>query len=119
MHIQNITPEAKMTKLLLVLSKDPYTTETPDLVLDIGLNAREKGNDVALYLIEDGVTAARNGEFGKRLTAAQDKGIKVFADDKAVLSRSLTGKMVGGIETKEIGTLLDFIMDDYDRVAWF
>ena len=47
-----------MTNLLLVLSKDPYTTETPDLVLDIGLNAKEKGNDVAFYLIEDGITAA-------------------------------------------------------------
>ncbi len=32
-----------MTTLLMVLSKDPYTTETPDLVLDIGLNAKEKG----------------------------------------------------------------------------
>ncbi len=108
-----------MTKLLLVLSKDPYTTETPDLVLDIGLNAKEKGNEVALYLVEDGVTAARNGEFGKRLTSAHKKGIRIYADDKAVLSRSLTGKMVGGVEIKEIGTLLDFIMDDYDRVAWF
>ncbi len=108
-----------MTSLLLVLSKDPYTTETPDIVLDIGINAKEKGNEVALYLIEDGVTAARNGEFGKKLTAANKKGIKIYADDKAVLSRSLTGKMVSGVEIKEIGTLLDFIMDDYDRVAWF
>lgn len=57
-----------MTSLLLVLSKDPYTTETPDLVLDIGQNAKEKGNAVALYLVEDGVTAARNGEFGKKLS---------------------------------------------------
>ncbi|MDP3103808.1 MAG: DsrE family protein [Candidatus Methanoperedens sp.] len=108
-----------MRKLLLVLSKDPYTTETPDLVLDIGLNAKEKGNEVALYLIEDGVTAARNGEFGKRLTAAHKKGIKIYADDKAVLSRSLTGKMVGGVEIKEIGALLDFIMNDFDSVTWF
>ena len=108
-----------MTKLLLVLSKDPYTTETPDLVLDIGGSAKEKGNEVALYLVEDGVTAARNGEFGKKLTSAHNKGIKIYADDKAVLSRSLTGKMVSGVEIKEIGTLLDLIMNDYDRVAWF
>ncbi len=108
-----------MTKLLLVLSKDPYTTEIPDLVLDIGQNAKEKGNEVALYLVEDGVTAARNGEFGKRLTSAHKKGIKIYADDKAVLSRSLTDKMVGSVEIKEISTLLDFIMNDYDRVTWF
>jgi predicted peroxiredoxin len=108
-----------MTSLLLVLSKDPYTTEIPDLVLDIGLDAKEKGNDVAMYLVEDGITAARDGEFGKKLASAQEKGIKIFADDKAVLSRSLTGKLIGGVEIKEIGTLLDFIMEDYDRTAWF
>lgn len=107
-----------MTNLLLVLSKDPYTTETPELVLDIGRNAREKGNDVSLYLIEDGITAARKSEFGNKLAAAQKKGIKIFADDKAVLSRSLTGKLIEDVEIKEISTLLDFIME-YERVAWF
>lgn len=107
-----------MTKLLMVLSKDPYTTETPDIVLDIGLNAKEKGNEVSLYLIEDGVTAARKSEFGNKLAAAQKKGIKLYADDKAVLSRALANKLVGGVEIKEIGTLLEFIMG-YDRVVWF
>ena len=107
-----------MSNLLLVLSKDPYTTETPDLVLDIGLNAREKGNDVTLYLVEDGVTAARKSEFGNKLAAAHKKGIKIYADDKAVLSRSLTNKLISWVEVKEIGTLLELIMD-YDRVAWF
>ncbi len=107
-----------MTNLLLVLSKDPYTTETPELVLDIGLNAKEKGNDVALYLVEDGVTTARKSEFGNKLAAAHKKGIKIYADDKAVLSRSLTGKLISWVEIKEIGALLDFIMDS-DRVAWF
>jgi len=107
-----------MTNLLLVLSKDPYTTEIPDLVLDIGLNAKEKGNDVSIYLIEDGVTAARKSEFGNKLAETQKKGMKIFADDKAVLSRSLTNKIIGGVEIKEIGTLLDYIME-YDKVVWF
>lgn len=107
-----------MTDLLLVLSKDPYTTEIPDLVLDIGMKAKEKGNNVALYLVEDGVTAARKTEFGDKLVNAQKKGIRIYADDKAVLSRSLTHKMIDGVEVKEIGTLLDFIMD-FNRVVWF
>ncbi len=107
-----------MTSLLLVLSKDPYTTETPDLVLDIGLDAKEKGNDVALYLVEDGVTAARKSDFGNKLSAAHKKGIKIYADDKAVLSRSLADKLISWVEIKEINTLLDLIMGS-DRVAWF
>ncbi len=108
-----------MNSLLMVLSKDPFTTETPELVLNIGRNAREKGSDVSIYLVEDGVTAARDNEFGKKLSAAQAAGIKVFADDKAVLSRGLEGKLIDGVEIKEIGKLLDFIMDEYDRTVWF
>ena len=71
-----------------------------------------------VYLREDGVTAARRSGFGNKLADAQKKGIMVCADDKAVLSRSLTNKLIGGVEVKEIGALLDLIMD-YDRVVWF
>ena len=108
-----------MTKLLLVLTKDPFTTETPDLVVDVADEAKNKGADVALYLIEDGVTAAREHEFGQRIATLQQKGVKVFADDKSVLSRGIYDKLIDGVEIKEIETLLDFIVDDYDRTAWF
>jgi sulfur relay (sulfurtransferase) complex TusBCD TusD component (DsrE family) len=109
-----------MTNLLLVLSKDPYTTEIPNLVLDIGLNAKAKnGNKVSLYLVEDGVTAARKSEFGNKLLDAKKKGIRILADDKAVQSRGLNGNLIPGVEIKEIGTLLDHIIEDNTRVAWF
>jgi len=48
-----------MTNLLLVLSKDPYTTETPDLVLDIGLNAKEKAKRRLVISNRRRITAAR------------------------------------------------------------
>lgn len=108
-----------MTNLLLVLSKDPFTTEIPDMVIDIANEAVNKGSDVSLYLIEDGVTAARKSEFGQKLAAMQQKGIKIFADDKSVLSRGIYDKLVEGVMIKEIETLLDFIVDEYDRTAWF
>jgi predicted peroxiredoxin len=108
-----------MTNLLLVLSKDPYTTEIPNLVLDIGLKAKNKGNDVSLYLVEDGVTAARNGEFGNRLIDAKEKGIKILADDKAIQSRGIISSLIPDVEIKEIGTLLDYIIEDDTRVTWF
>jgi sulfur relay protein TusB/DsrH len=108
-----------MAKLLMIMSKDPFTTETPDLALNVGCNAVSKGHDVSFYLVEDGVTAARDHEFGKRLTAVQKElGIKIYADDKAIASRGIGNKLMEGIEVREIGTLLDFIMDS-DRVVWF
>ncbi|NJD75488.1 MAG: hypothetical protein FIB08_00135 [Candidatus Methanoperedens sp.] len=108
-----------MANLLLVLSKDPYTTEIPNLVLDIGLKAKTKGNDVSLYLVEDGVTAVRKSEFGNKLLDAKKKGIRILADDRAVQSRGLDGNLIAGVEVKEIGTLLDHIVEDNTRVAWF
>ncbi len=108
-----------MTDLLVIMSKDPFTTETPELALNIGCNAVSKGNNVAFYLVEDGVTAARDHEFGKRLKEVQKElGIKLYADDRAVASRGIGDKLIDGVEVKEIGTLLDFIMGS-DRVVWF
>jgi sulfur relay protein TusB/DsrH len=108
-----------MTNLLLVLSKDPFTTEIPDLVMDIAHEATAKGADVSLYLIEDGVTAARNHTFGQKLARIQQQGVRVFADDMSLLARGISDKLIEGVEIKEIGTLLDFIVDDYHRTAWF
>ncbi len=109
-----------MTNLLLVLSKDPYSTEIPNLVLDIGLNAKsKKGSNVSLYLVEDGVTAARKSEFGNKLLDAKKKGIRILADDKSVQSRGLNSNLIPGVEIKEIGTLLDHIIEDNTKVAWF
>ncbi len=75
-----------MTNILLVLSKDPHTTEIPNLVLNIGLNAKTK------------------------------KGIKILTDDKAVQSRGLDGRLIDGVKVKEIGNLLDHIIEDGNRV---
>ncbi len=108
-----------MVNLLMILSKDPFTTEIPNLALNIGCNVVSKGNNVSFYLVEDGVTAARDHEFGKRLASVQKElGIKIFTDDRAVASRGIEDKMIEGVEVKEIGTLLDFIMES-DRVVWF
>jgi sulfur relay protein TusB/DsrH len=107
-----------MASLLLVLSKDPYSTEIPDLVLNIGLDAKEKGNDVCLYLIEDGVTATRAGSYSEKISNVQSNGIKVYADDKSVAARGIEGKIISGVEVKDIEVLFDFIMES-DRVAWF
>jgi sulfur relay protein TusB/DsrH len=107
-----------MTSLLLVLSKDPYSTEIPDLVLDIGLDAKAKGNDVCLYLIEDGVTASRSGGYSDRIAEVQSKGVKVYADDKSIAARGLEGKIISSVQVSDIEVLFDFIMD-YDRIAWF
>ena len=119
MNMKSILEVDKMTNLLLVLSKDPYTTEIPNLVLDIGLRAKAKGSDVSLYLVADGVTAARKSAFGNKLHDARKKGIKILADDKAVQSRGLDGNLIDWVQVKEIGALLDHIVEDNTRVAWF
>jgi hypothetical protein len=41
------------------------------------------------------------------------------AHDKAVQSRGLDGNLVDWLQVKEIGTLLDHIVEDNTRVAWF
>ena len=43
----------------------------------------------------------------------------ILADDKAVQSRGLDGNLVDWVQVKEIGTLLDHIVEDNTRVAWF
>ncbi len=91
MNMNSILEVDKHDKSIIGIIQRP---EIPNLVLDIGLKAKATGNDVSLYLVEDGVTAARKSEFGNKLQEAKKKGIKILADDKAVQSRGLDGNLV-------------------------
>ena len=69
-----MTTAAKTRKLGLLLSTPPDHPNLP-VLLGLARAAREKGDDVYLYLIDEGVAALED----PRISALPDKGVKLFA----------------------------------------
>ena len=79
-----------MTKYLLIESRDPYDSADSATFLDLAKGIREHGNDVTLFLLQNGALAARSGaELGATYTNLARAGVEVLADSFALRERAI------------------------------
>ena len=97
-----------MSKYLLLGSRDPFSSRDADFVFDLAVQLKSAGNEVTLYLLENGVLAARSGASVPGLEAVLSAGVSVKADDFALRERGITDDRVkDGVEE----TKLEFVVD--------
>jgi len=58
-----------MAKYLLIESRDPFENNVVARQYDLAVNLMKEGNDVTLFLVQNGVLPARSGERSALLTS--------------------------------------------------
>jgi sulfur relay protein TusB/DsrH len=82
---------------------------------------REAGHEVRLYLIQDGVFAARRKfEAGEKLLgAAKAKDVALLADDVSLRQRGITGpRLADAVRVSTVDELVDLLMEKSDKAVW-
>ena len=106
-------------RYLLVDSRDLQEYSGSDFILQTAAGLKQKGNEVTLYLIENGVLAARKGAaVSKRLSETAKAGVKVLAEDSSLLTRGVTA-LADGVDKATLDTLADLVVDGCDQVIWY
>lgn len=106
-----------MARYLLIETKSPLAGG--DYAFEIGKQLRRLNHEVTIYLLQDGVFAARRGlEAAERLVEdAQKHGVRVLADEVSMRQRGIVKDRVatqgGGIEQ-----LVDLLMERSDKAIW-
>jgi len=87
-------------------------------VFDLALKLKKAGNDVTLFLLENGVLAARAGAEVDGLSAAVSAGVHVKADDFALRERGITAeRLMSGVETAPLDVVVDHMAAGH-KVIW-
>ena len=108
-----------MRRYLLVDSRDLQEYSGSDFILQTATGLKQQGNEVTLYLIENGVLAARKGaSAAKRLSETAKAGIKILAEDSSLLTRGVTA-LTDGVTSTSLDTLADLVLDGCDQVIWY
>jgi sulfur relay (sulfurtransferase) complex TusBCD TusD component (DsrE family) len=97
-----------MSDYLLISSRDPVTCPATREVYELASALCERGHAVTLFLIENGVLAARaTADYGAlRETAAA--GVKVLADDFALRQRAISANaLLAGVEAAGLDHVID------------
>jgi sulfur relay protein TusB/DsrH len=108
-----------MARYLIVDSRDLTEYTNGGYIQKVAGKLKQDGNDVTLFLIENGVLAARKGaEIGKNLTELSKRGTRIMAEDISCRARGI-GQLVEGVAQSNMDQLADLIAEGSDKVLWY
>ena len=106
-----------MSKYLLIESRDPYESGDVGHYFDLAQGLASGGNDVTLFLVQNGVLPARNGAQSNRLDAAVKAGIEILADDFSLRERAITtSDLRAGVKSAPLDAVVDALADGCETI---
>lgn len=106
-----------MSKYLFIESRDPFEFADVGQTWNLALELAAAGHDVAYFLVQNGVLAARAGASTSNLT---DTGkVAVYADDVSLGERAMSGAALkDGITVAGADVLVDLTLEEGRKPIW-
>ena len=106
-----------MTEYVLIESRDPFESRDTEFVEQTAIAIKERGHGVTVFLVQNGVFAARKSTAGlQRLTNA---GVILLADDFSLRERGIkAAELAQGVEESGISSLVDTITQPNTKAIW-
>jgi predicted peroxiredoxin len=97
-----------MAKYLLIESRDPLENNIVARQYDLAANLVKEGNEVTLFLVQNGVFPARPGRCSALLGDAAKAGVQVLADDFSLRERGIAaGRLAQGVNAAPLSVVID------------
>lgn len=107
-----------MNRYLLIESLDPF--ESSDVAQYQGLAASlaRAGDQVTLFLVQNGVLAARRGARSGALTELAEQRVEVLADEFSLRERGIpASRLAPGVGTAPLDVVIDRLADGW-KTLW-
>jgi len=115
----NVIParEKKMSRYVFIESRDPFESRDTEFIEQTAINVKERGHDVTVFLVQNGVLAARKS--ARRLGRLAEAGVTLLADDFSLCERGIqAGELAPGIQESGIGALVEAIVQENTKAIW-
>ena len=97
-----------MAEYLLIESRDPFESNDVGYYYDLAKGLVDGGNQVTLFLAQNGVLSARPSAHSDALSALARSGVKVLADDFSLQERGIA-KLAEGVAAAPIDVVVDHL----------
>ena len=106
-----------MSKYLFIESRDPFESSDVKQQWDLATALVRKGNDVTMFLVQNGVFAARREARGTTLDPTAK--ITILADDLSLAERGIPEDALrDNVSASGVDALTDLIMEDGCQPVW-
>jgi predicted peroxiredoxin len=97
-----------MAQYLLIESRDPFESNDVGKYYTLAADLRRAGNDVTLFLVQNGVLPARPSEHSAGLAQAVQTGVDVLADDFSLRERGIPAdRLLEGVNAAPLDVVVD------------
>lgn len=101
-----------MGKYLLIESRDPFESNDVGYYYDLAADLRRAGNDVTLFLVQNGVLPVRPGALSDQLARTITAGVEVLADDFSLRERGIMhDQLLAGVAAAPLDVVVDQLAD--------
>lgn len=101
-----------MAGYILIASRDPFESREADGFFDLALRLAKADESVTLFLVQNGVLAARKGGADNVLSKLTAAGVKILADDFSLRERGIVAdRVAASVKAAPIDVVIDHLAE--------
>lgn len=108
-----------MSNYLFIESRDPFESCDTQFVTETAAALRQRGNDVTVFLAQNGVLGARRNARAPHLSQLAEAGVRLLADDFSLRERGIEAAELSlGIEVSSVEALVGVLAAENTKAIW-
>ena len=108
-----------MSRYVLIESRNPFDSLDCRFVTETARALKERGNEVVVFLVQNGVLAVREKAAGSHLPLLSKAGVALLADSFSLRERGIRSSELGpGVQETGIEALVDLIVSEDAKTIW-
>ena len=101
-----------MAQYLLLESRDPFDSNDAQNFYDLASGLKRQGDEVTLFLVQNGVLPARPSARSAALTELAHTGVEVLADDFSLKERGIAADgLAEGVRAAPLDVVVDHLAE--------
>jgi predicted peroxiredoxin len=111
--------EESVSNYVFIESRDPFESADTSFLADTASSLNKRGNNVTVFLVQNGVFAVRKHARKSPLPQLLEAGVTVLADDFSLRERGIqSGEFQGLVSAASIDQLVDLIVQENTKAVW-
>ena len=94
----------------MIASRDPFQTNDVPTYYDLARSLKDRGNNVTLFLVQNGVLPARPSAASDLLSDLAEAGVRVLADEFSLRERGISADaLASGVVAAPLEVVVDHL----------
>ena len=108
-----------MTNYIFIESRDPFESRDTSFVEETATALKQRGHEVTVFLVQNGVLAARKNSRENYLGRLSLEGVTLLADDFSMHERGIPpAELKPGIRPSGIEAVVEILVQENTKAIW-